>query len=307
MRLRQGDAVARSREGQTFAGASWLVRWMNFVKLPHTVFALPFALVGATLASYEHPVGVAAVGWIILAFTSARFAAMGFNRIVDRDVDALNPRTAARELPSGAMGVREAAVAVALASALFVFSAWRLNPLCALLSPVALGWVLFYSYTKRFTRWTHLVLGTSLAIAPVGGYLAIAGEWSRPWWMLIALATAVATWVGGFDILYALQDAQFDRSHGLHSLPASAGEARSILLARLFHGITVVALGLVGAAAGGGWLYIAGVIVAAVLLAYEHSLVAPNDLSRLNAAFFVMNGIISIAFFLFVLAERLTR
>jgi 4-hydroxybenzoate polyprenyltransferase len=309
MRPREGDAVARSRvrEGQTLSGASWLVRWVNFVKLPHTVFALPFALVGATLASHEHPVGVAAIGWIILAFTSARFAAMGFNRIVDRDVDALNPRTAARELPSGTMGVREATIAVVLASAVFVYSAWRLNPLCALLSPIALGWVLFYSYTKRFTRWSHLVLGTSLAIAPVGGYLAIAGGWSTPWWMLIALATAVATWVGGFDILYALQDVQFDRSHGLHSLPAKSGEARSVGLARLFHGITILALAAVGAATGAGWLYIAGVVVAALLLAYEHSLVAPNDLSRLDAAFFVMNGVISIAFFLFVLAERLMR
>ena len=220
------------REGQTFAGVSRWIRYANFVKLPHTIFALPFALVGAILASYDHALGPPSVAWIVIAFTAARFAAMGFNRVVDRQIDAQNPRTAMREIPAGALGVREAMLAVVLASALFFVAAWRLNPLCALLSPVALAWVLLYSYTKRFTRLAHMALGLGLGIAPVGGYLAVAGEWSDPWWLLIALAAAVMTWVGGFDILYALQDIEFDRAQGLHSIPASLGIRRAILIAR---------------------------------------------------------------------------
>jgi 4-hydroxybenzoate polyprenyltransferase len=292
------------REGQTIVGSSRMIRYANFVKLPHTVFALPFALVGATLASYHGRVTWAMVGWIVVAFTSARFAAMGFNRIVDRDVDARNPRTAMREIPSGALGVREATVAVIAASALFIWSSWRLNPLCGMLSPLALGWVLFYSYTKRFTRWSHLVLGAGLSIAPVGGYLAVTGSWPSPWWMPLVLSLAVTTWVAGFDVLYALQDTDFDRRNGLHSIPATLGERRAILLSRAMHLITVSSLAIVGVATAGGLLYFVGVAIAAVLLAWEHRLVRPGDLSRLDAAFFTMNGVISIAFFLCVLAER---
>lgn len=295
------------REGQTFAGESRLALYASFVKLPHTVFALPFALVGVTLASYANRAGLSQLAWIVVAFTSARFAAMGFNRIVDRDIDARNPRTAAREIPSGALRVSEAIAAVVVASALFGVAAWRLNPLCFALAPLALAWVFLYSYTKRFTRWSHLVLGVGLAIAPVGGYLAIAGAWSRPWWLLAALAAGVTTWVAGFDMLYALQDVEFDRVHRLHSVPVSFGEAGALGLARTLHTITVVSLALVGVAARAGWMYAAGVVVAAALLLYEHSLVRRGDLSRLNAAFFTMNGVISITFFGFVLAERLTR
>jgi 4-hydroxybenzoate polyprenyltransferase len=284
-----------------------LVRYVNFVKLPHTVFALPFALVGATLASFTRSVTVARLGWIVLAFTSARFAAMGFNRIVDRQIDAKNPRTARRELPSGLLGVREATLAVVLAGAIFVFAAWRLNPLCAVLSPVALGWVLWYSYTKRFTHWSHIVLGVGLAIAPVGGYLAIAGTWSTPWWMLIALALGVSSWTAGFDILYALQDEEFDRAEKLHSVPVVFGRRGALAIARGLHVLTIVALGAVGTAVPVGWLYAAGVCVAGALLLYEHSLVRGDDLSRLDAAFFTMNGVISLTFFGFVLAERLVQ
>ena len=295
------------REGQTFGGASRLVHYVNLVKLPHTLFALPFALVGATLASYGHRVTAGVVGWIVVAFTSARFAAMGFNRIADRELDARNPRTARRELPSGLLDVGEAAAAVVVAAVLFFVASWRLNPICLALAPLALGWVLFYSYTKRFTRWSHLVLGLGLAIAPVGGFLAVAGAWSRPWWMLAALAVSVAAWVGGFDILYALQDVAFDRQHRLHSVPVAFGERGALLVARVLHALTILALAAVGVAAGTGWLYFLGVAVAAALLVYEHSLVRPGDLTRLDAAFFTMNGIISIAFFGFVLAERLAR
>jgi 4-hydroxybenzoate polyprenyltransferase len=300
-----------AREGQTFEhrGSRWLA-YVNFVKLPHTLFALPFALVGVVLASYHAPVTWRSIGWIVLAFTCARFAAMGFNRIVDRDIDARNPRTRRRELPSGVLRVAEAVVAVAIASIVFVFAAWQLNPLCGWLSPVALGWVLFYSYTKRFTRWCHLVLGVGMSIAPVGGYLAVTGAWSSPWWMLVALALAVATWGGGFDVLYALQDIEFDRTERLHSLPAALGGRRALLIARGLHLVTVACLMAVGAATfgngAGGSFYALGVAVAAGLLVYEHSLVKPNDYSRLDAAFFTMNGVISIVFFACVLIERLT-
>lgn len=294
-----------AREGQTFGGRSAVVRYANFVKLPHTLFALPFALVGVVLASRQAPVTLGSVLWVALAFGAARFAAMAFNRIADRDVDALNPRTAAREIPSGAISLRSASVAVVVASALFIVAAWQLNPLCLALSPLALAWVLGYSYTKRFTRFAHLVLGLGLGIAPVGGYLAITGAWSDPWWILPALAVAVMSWVAGFDIFYALQDVGFDREQGLHSIPAAVGERRAIGVARLLHGITVLALAAVGVGVGGGWWYAAGVAVVAALLIYEHSLVRPDDLSRLDAAFFTMNGVISIVFFTFVLAERL--
>ncbi|HMI58479.1 MAG TPA: UbiA-like polyprenyltransferase, partial [Gemmatimonadaceae bacterium] len=272
------------REGQTFGGSSRFIRYANFVKLPHTLFALPFALVGVTIASYVKDVKLVDIVWVAVAFTSARFAAMGFNRIADRRIDALNPRTAARELPSGAMSVREASIAVLAASAIFLGAAWMLNPLCFALSPIALGWVLFYSYTKRFTRWAHLALGVGMSIAPVGGYLAVTGAWSQPWWVLIALALAVMSWGGGFDIFYALQDIDFDRAHGLHSIPAKHGTGPAIAIARALHLGTVAMLTLVGVGIGAGALYWAGVCVVALLLIYEHSLVRPADLSRLDAA-----------------------
>jgi 4-hydroxybenzoate polyprenyltransferase len=300
----RGDAL---REGQTFAGRTAFVRYANLVKLPHTVFALPFALVGVVLASYVKDVTAGAILWVALAFTSARFAAMAFNRIVDRRLDAQNPRTAMREIPSGLISVRHATVAVILSSAVFFASAWQLNPLCLALAPLALTWVLAYSYTKRLTRWSHLALGVSLGIAPVGGYLAVTGAWSDPWWMLPVLAAAVMTWVAGFDVLYALQDLAFDRQAGLHSIPAALGERRALVVSRVLHAGTVAALAAVGGAVGAGWLYWVGVAVVAGLLVLEHSLVHADDLSRLDAAFFTMNGIISIAFFGFVLAERLAR
>ena len=304
---RAPSPAAPPREGQTFAGQGRLLRHVNLVKLPHTVFALPFALVGVVLASYVAVISAADVAWVIVAFTSARFAAMAFNRIADRDIDALNPRTKAREIPAGVISVREASFAVAIASIVFLVAARQLNQLCLLLAPVALGWVFFYSYTKRFTRWSHLVLGIGLSIAPVGGYLAITGGWSRPWWTLIALALAVATWVGGFDILYSLQDVSFDRKHNLYSVPAAIGEAPAINVARLLHLVTIISLGLAGVGAGAGLIYFLGVVVATGLLLYEHSLVRPDDFSKLDAAFFTMNGVISIVFFGFVLAERMLR
>ena len=298
------------REGQTFAGATRLSTYASFVKLPHTVFALPFAMIGVILASYSHAVSWATLGWTVLAFTSARFAAMGFNRIVDREFDARNPRTLMREIPRGALSVREASIAVAIASTLFVAAAAELNPLCLALSPLALAWVFFYSVTKRFTRFAHIVLGLGMSIAPVGGYLAVTGQWSRPWWLLCLLATTVVSWGAGFDVLYALPDIAFDVSQELHSIPVAFGERGAIMIARGLHVVTVACLVLVGLASFpvtgiAATLYWVGVVVAASLLLYEHSLVRPGDLSKLDAAFFTMNGVISLSLLGFVLAGRL--
>ena len=293
------------REGQTFGGESLLVRYVNLVKLPHTLFALPFALLGVLAASRVAPVTPREVVLVILAFSAARWTAMGFNRVADLPYDRENPRTRHRELPRGALTPAQAWMSILVAAALFPVAAGLLNPLCLLLSPLALAWVLTYSLAKRFTWWPHLWLGLSLAIAPVGGYLAITGRWSEPGWLLLAVALAVATWVAGFDIFYALPDAGFDRHHGLRSAVVRLGERRAIALAKLLHGVTIPALALFGWGAGfGGW-YFAGLAIAAALLVYEHRLVRPGDLSRLDAAFFTMNGVMSVTVFAFALLDRL--
>ena len=296
---------AELREGQTFAGTSSIVRWANFVKLPHTVFALPFAVVGVIIASYRAPVTPAAVGWVLLAFTAARFSAMGFNRLVDRYIDARNPRTSGRELPAGRIDPRQARAAVAVAIVAFISAAWQLNPLCGRLAPVALAWILCYSYTKRFTAWSHLVLGLGLGIAPVGGFLAVTGAWPAPWWGLVSLAFAVMTWVAGFDVLYSLQDLEFDRRERLHSIPARHGPGTAVVVARVLHAASIALLALTGMAFAGtrGWL--AGVVVAMGLLGWEHRLVRGDDLRNLNAVFFTMNGVISITFCVILLAGRI--
>ncbi len=292
-------------DGQTLDGDSLVVRFANLVKLPHTVFALPFALVGVVYASYEAVVTPMAVALVLVAFSAARFSAMGFNRLVDRRFDALNARTSDREIPAGRLTAGQTATAVVVASGVFVVTSGLLNRVCLALSPVALAWVLTYSYSKRFTSWSHLWLGGSLAIAPVGGYLAITGTWSMPWWTLALLACSVLTWVAGFDIFYALQDEDFDRRSGLHSAVVLLDEKRSILLAKVFHGITLTTLVLFGVGAHFGPAYFGGIAAAAILLAWEQQLVRPGDLSRLDAAFFRMNGIISIVVLLGTLADRL--
>jgi 4-hydroxybenzoate polyprenyltransferase len=292
-------------EGQTLAGESLLVRYVNFVKLPHTLFALPFALLGVLAASRRAPVTWPTVGLVVVAFTAARWVAMGFNRIADREHDARNPRTRNRELPRGVISLPQAWASVTVAAALFVWAAWSLNPLCFVLSPLALLWVMGYSLSKRFTWWPHLWLGMSLAIAPVGGWIAVMGAWSRPAWLLLAVTLAVATWVAGFDIFYALPDAAFDQSSGLRSAVVRLGEPRAILLAKLLHGVTIPALALFGWGAGFGAWYYVGVLAAAGILAYEHQLVKPGDLSRLDAAFFRMNAVMSVTVFGFALLDRL--
>ncbi len=301
----RGRLFRRSAEGQTFAGESLLVRYVNLVKLPHTLFALPFALLGVLAASATSAVTIRTVALVVIAFSAARWAAMGFNRIADRAFDARNPRTMQRELPRGTLTLAQAWASVLVAAAIFVLAAGSLNRLCLVLSPIALAWILTYSLAKRFTWWSHLWLGLSLAIAPVGGYLAVTGRWSEPAWPLFAVAAAVATWVAGFDIFYALPDEGFDRSEGLRSAVVRLGESRAILLARLLHGVTIPALALFGYGMGFGLWYYAGLVVAAAILAYEHSLVRPGDLSRLDAAFFTMNGIMSVTVFLFALSDRL--
>jgi 4-hydroxybenzoate polyprenyltransferase len=230
---------------------------------------------------------------------------MGFNRIADRAFDARNPRTMQRELPRGAITLPQAWASVLVASAIFILAAGSLNALCLVLSPIALAWILTYSLAKRFTWWPHLWLGLGLAIAPVGGYLAVTGRWSDPAWPLFAVAAAVATWVAGFDIFYALPDEGFDRSEGLRSAVVRLGESRAILLAKLLHGVTIPALALFGYGMGFGLSYYVGLAVAAAILAYEHGLVRAGDLSRLDAAFFTMNGIMSVTVFLFALVDRL--
>jgi len=293
------------REGQTFTGNSLFVRYVNFVKLPHTLFALPFALLGVLAASFVLPVTLRVVVLVVVAFSAARWVAMGFNRIADRKFDAQNPRTEGRELPRGALTLEQAWISVLAAAGLCVAAASQLNRLCLLLSPVALIWVMTYSLTKRFTWWPHLWLGLSLAIAPVGGYLAVTGRWSDPWWLLLTIALAVATWVAGFDIFYALPDEGFDRDQGLRSAVVRLGQGRAIMLAKLLHGITIPALALFGYAAGFGIWYYVGVGAAALILAYEHHLVRPGDLSKLDAAFFTMNGVMSLTVFVFALADRI--
>jgi 4-hydroxybenzoate polyprenyltransferase len=264
--------------------------YASFVRIGHSVFALPFALVGALLASRETPLTATRVLWIVAAMVTARTAAMGFNRLVDARFDALNPRTANRELPRGVLSSVEAIGLVVGASIAFVLVTTQLGWICLALSPVALGIVFWYSLGKRFTTYTQLYLGLALAVAPVGGWLAAGGGggW-EPW--LLALATGA--WVAGFDILYACQDLEFDRAQGLRSIPARFGVRVSLAVARWLHLLTVVALAAVALAAPLGNWYLAGVAGVALLLAYEQSLVRPDDLSRVKQAF-DLNGYVGL-------------
>jgi len=296
--------LSSAREAQTFAGASLLVRYANFVKLPHTVFALPFALLGLLVASRDHSVTWRVVGLVVLAFTCARFVALGFNRIADRELDARNPRTRGRELPAGRLTLRQAWAGVLVAAAVFQWTAWALNPLCFALAPVALVFISAYSYAKRFTHWSHLWLGLADGIATPAGYLAVTGRWGDPWWLLPAGALAVTFWVGGFDVFYALQDEDFDRAERLESLVVRLGRAPAIAVAKALHALALIVLLAFGAGAGLGPAYFGGVLVGAALIAWEHRLVKPGDLSRLDAAFFTANGLVSVIVLLGALVDR---
>ena len=272
---------------------------LEMIKWEHSIFALPFALCGAVLAANGAPT-VRQLAWIIVAMVAARSAAMSFNRLADAEIDAANPRTRARALPSGLLSGAFVRNFVVLASAVFVFAAWELNRLAFALSPVALAVLLIYSYTKRWTRWSHLVLGFALGIAPAAAWIGVRGSLDP---RILLLTAAVTFWVGGFDVLYACQDRDFDAGAGLHSLPRYCGIGKSLWIARLLH---LAMLGLLLTliwSFGLGKFALAGVMAVFLLLAYEHSLVSENDLSKLNAAFFTMNGIIAVVFFVFVAAD----
>lgn len=271
---------------------------LEMIKIEHSVFALPFAIVAALLAAR---VGgglpsLRQIVWIIVAMVAARSAAMTMNRIADVEYDRGNPRTANRALPTGKLSLTFAWAFTLLASAVLVLAAWQLNALALKLSPIALAILFSYSYTKRFTAWSHFVLGFCLGISPAAAWIAIRG--SLDWRMLI-LCAAVTLWVGGFDVLYACQDVEFDKAAGLHSIPKKFGIARALIIARLLHALMTILLAWLAWSFHLSWPAWAGIAVVAILLAYEHSLVKPNDLSKLNAAFFTINGYISLIFLLF--------
>src|SRR3954470_8713907 len=269
---------------------------LEMIKWEHSIFALPFALCGAMLAARGVPTAHQII-WIIIAMVAARSAAMSFNRLADVSIDAANPRTRTRALPAGALTRNFVTSFVIVSSAIFVLAAWELNRLAFLLSPVALAVLLLYSYTKRWTRWSHLVLGFALGIAPAAAWIAVRGSLDP---RILLLTAAVTFWVAGFDVLYACQDYEFDQQAGLHSLPRYCGIGKAMWIARLFHLSMLVLLVALVWVFGLGALTMAGVFTVLLLLAYEHSLVSKNDLSKLNAAFFTMNGIISVIFFVFL-------
>jgi 4-hydroxybenzoate polyprenyltransferase len=271
--------------------------YASFVRFSHSVFALPFALTGALLALNQTGQWSLAVVlwralWIVVAMVAARSAAMGFNRLVDASYDALNPRTLAREIPRGAMSRGEAVVFILVSSIVFVYAAWRLGTICFALSPVALAIVFWYSLAKRVTSYTQLFLGLAMAVAPVGGWLAAGGRGGVEPWLL---GLAIGTWVGGFDVLYACQDLDFDRAHGLRSIPVRFGVSRALTISRAMHVVTVVCLALLGVVAPLGWIYLAGVAGVAALLVFEQSLVSEHDLSQVKRAF-DLNGYVGILY-----------
>jgi 4-hydroxybenzoate polyprenyltransferase len=276
---------------------------LEMIKWEHSIFALPFALCGAMLAAGGLPTAHQLI-WIVVAMVAARSAAMAFNRLADASIDAANPRTSTRALPAGHLSPVFVATFIVISSAIFVVAAAQLNRLALWLSPVALAVLLLYSYTKRFTRWSHLVLGFALGIAPSAAWIAVRGSLDP---RILLLTAAVTFWVGGFDVLYACQDFDFDRQTGLHSIPRHLGILRALWVARAFHAIMLALLIALLWSFGLGKLAIVGVAVVAALLAYEHSLVSPDDLSKLNAAFFTMNGVISVLFFVFVAGDLLLR
>ncbi|HEY1657536.1 MAG TPA: UbiA-like polyprenyltransferase [Candidatus Sulfotelmatobacter sp.] len=276
---------------------------LEMIKWEHSIFALPFALCGAMLAASGLPTAHQ-LFWIIVAMVAARSAAMAFNRLVDATIDAANPRTQMRALPAGHLSPAFVSTFVVVSCAVFVLASWQLNRLAFVLSPVALAVLLLYSYTKRFTRFSHLALGFALGIAPAAAWIAVRGSLDP---RILLLTAAVMFWVAGFDVLYACQDFDFDRNAGLHSIPRHVGIRNALWIARGFHVVMLILLLALLPAFGLGKLALAGVVAVLLLLLYEHSLVKSDDLSRLNAAFFTMNGVISVVFALFIGADLLLR
>ena len=280
---------------------STLRAYLEMIRFAHTVFALPFAIMGAILAAGGMPPG-RTLWWILVAMVGARSGAMGANRIADRYLDGLNPRTRDRALPRGRIALGDAVAFVVVSFAIFLLAAWMLNPLCLALAPLAILIVCGYSYTKRFTAGSHLVLGLSLALAPIGAWAAVRGEIAAP---ALVLGLGVLFWVAGFDILYAFQDIDFDRRTGLFSIPAWLGTAKGLTIAAIFHGLTVCCLAALIPLLGLGPVYGIGLACAAVLLFYEHRLVHRHGLAKLDMAFFNVNGVLSIGMLLATLGDRL--
>jgi 4-hydroxybenzoate polyprenyltransferase len=276
----------------------------RMIKFEHTLFALPFAMAAAAIAARGHGISIERLLGIVVAMAGARTAAMGFNRIVDRHIDAKNPRTAKREIPAGAISLRAAWAMTLVATGVFVGAAAALGPLCLALTPVALFFLYGYSFTKRFTALCHLFLGLAIASGPAGAWIAVRGDFG---WAPGLLMIAVGSWIAGFDILYALADRDFDRTAGLHSIPARFGVGGALAISALFHLITAGALLALAAVAHLGAPYLTGVVVVIALLVYEHAIVRPSDLSRLDVAFFTLNGYVSVAFFIATLVDTLAR
>ena len=277
-----------------------VITFGRMVKFSHTVFALPFALAAVALAANGHGVTVAQIAAIVLAMVGARTAAMGFNRIVDRRIDAANPRTAGRELPTGKVSLPAAAILTVASATLFIAAAAWLGPLCLRLAPIVLVLVLGYSFTKRFTWLCHLFLGLAIGSAPAAAWIAVRGRLDTP---ALWLSVAVATWIAGFDVLYALDDRDFDRKSGIHSIPVSFGVPAALAISAVLHAASVAALLVVGHAAGLGWIYLLGVAVVIAMLVWEHAILRPSDLSRLDVAFFNLNGYVSVIYFAATLAD----
>lgn len=269
------------------------------IKFSHSVFALPFAFTAAIIAASGLP-SLRQIFWIMVAMVGARSGAMGLNRIIDRNIDSANPRTAGREIPKGLMGLGEAVGFVVLSFGFMVIAAYALNPLCLALSPVAIAVLFLYSYTKRFTWASHFILGLSISAAPVGAWIAVTGTFDIE---ILSLGLAVVFWLAGFDVLYALQDMEFDKSYGLYSIPSRFGTRKSLRLARMFHLVAFMLLAANGIIFGLGAFYWTGMFVIAGLFLYEHSLLKENDLTKLDLAFFNMNGYISVTILLFTLMD----
>ena len=278
-----------------------IVLYLKMIKFPHSIFALPFAFTAALMAASGIP-SLKQIFWIVVAMVSARSGAMGLNRIIDIKIDAANPRTASRELPSGKIKTSSAVLFTVISFVVLIFAAYMLNPLCLKLSPLAIAVLFLYSYTKRFTWLSHIVLGIAISAAPVGAWIAVRGTFNAE---ILPVAFAVVFWLAGFDVLYALQDVEFDRSLGLYSIPAKFGVKDSLLFSRVFHLITWGMLAITGLIFGLGVFYWIGMAAAGGLFIYEHSLVKHYDLSKLDMAFFNMNGYISMTVFVFTLLDYL--
>jgi 4-hydroxybenzoate polyprenyltransferase len=294
-----GKPKNRIRKGIMDTAISKVSVYLRMIKFSHSIFALPFAFTSALIAASGIP-DLRQIGWIVIAMVGARSGAMGLNRIIDRKIDSANPRTEGREIPQGAISVFAAVIFVIVSFLFLVFAAYMLNPLCLKLSPIAIAVLILYSYTKRFTWMSHFVLGLAISAAPLGAWIAVIGSFDIE---IIPLVIAVIFWLAGFDVLYALQDIDFDRKYGLYSIPKRFGISRSIYLSRIFHVTSFLLLVANGRIFKLGGLYWTGMFLTAGLFLYEHSLVKVDDLRKLDVAFFNMNGYISVTVFIFTLMD----